>query len=46
MVIFMKKKIVNIILFLAFVAGLFLILYRMDFVLRQKEFSGVQDKFA
>ncbi len=42
----MKKKIINTILFIAFLAGLFLILYRADFVLRQKDFSGAQDMFA
>ncbi len=42
----MKKRLINIILFLAFLSGLFLMLYYANFVLRQKEFSGVQDKFA
>lgn len=42
----MKKRIVNIILFILFIAGLFAILYRANFVLRQKDYSGVQDMFA
>ncbi len=40
------KKIKNVLLFLAFIAGLLLILNYTNFVLRQKEYSGVQDKFA
>lgn len=43
---YMKKKIINIILFLLFFTGLFLMLDYANFVLRQKEYSGVQDKFA
>lgn len=42
----MKKFLVNTILFLLFVAGLVAILYRANFVLRHKEYAGVQDKFA
>ncbi len=43
----MKKKIfVNCILFILFVAGLFVVLDRVNFVLRHKEYAGVQDKFA
>lgn len=42
----MKKRIYNIILFIIFLTGLFLMLYKVNFVFRQKEFSGVQDKFA
>ena len=42
----MKKFIINTILFLLFVAGLVAILYRANFVLRHKEYAGVQDKFA
>ncbi len=42
----MKKKIINAILFIIFIAGLFGMLYRANFVLRQKDFSGVQDMFA
>uniref|UniRef100_UPI0040575539 hypothetical protein n=1 Tax=Acetatifactor sp. TaxID=1872090 RepID=UPI0040575539 len=43
----MKKKIViNSILFLLFCAGLFVLLERTNFVLRHKEYAGVQDKFA
>ncbi len=43
----MKKKIViNSILFVLFLAGLGAILYRANFVLRHKEYAGVQDKFA
>lgn len=43
----MKRKVViNAILFVLFVAGLVVILYRANFVLRHKEYAGVQDKFA
>lgn len=42
----MKKKIINTILFLSFLAGLFVILFRADFVLRQKEYAGAQYMFA
>lgn len=43
----MKKKIViNTILFLLFAAGLVAILFRANYVLRHKEYAGVQDKFA
>ena len=42
----MKKKIINTILFLVFLAGLFVILLRMDFVLRQKEYAGAQYMFS
>lgn len=42
----MKKIVINTILFLLFVAGLVAILYRANFVLRHKEYAGVQDKFA
>ena len=42
----MKKVVINTILFLLFVAGLVAILYRANFVLRHKEYAGVQDKFA
>lgn len=42
----MKKKIINTILFLTFFAGLFVILFRLDFVLRQKEFGGAQYMFS
>ncbi len=42
----MKKKIINTILFLSFLAGLLIILFRMDFVLRQKEYAGAQYMFA
>lgn len=43
----MKKKIaINTILFLLFVAGLVGILYRANYVLRHKEYAGVQDMFA
>ncbi len=41
-----KKIIVNTILFVLFLAGLFLLLNRVNFVLRHKEYAGVQDKFA
>lgn len=43
----MKKKILlNGILFILFIAGLFIVLDRVNFVLRHKEYAGVQDKFA
>jgi len=43
----MKKSILkNGILFVAFLAGLFFLLAKMDFVLRQKEYGGIQDNFA
>lgn len=42
----MKKKIINAILFLSFLVGLLIILFRMDFVLRQKEYAGAQYMFA
>ena len=42
----MKKIVINTILFLLFAAGLVAILYRANFVLRHKEYAGVQDKFA
>ncbi len=43
----MKKKIlINTVLFLLFIAGLAAILYRTNFVLRHKEYAGVQDRFA
>lgn len=41
-----KKIVINTILFMLFVAGLVAILYRANFVLRHKEYAGVQDKFA
>jgi len=42
----MKKRIINIILFVLFVAGLFGLLYRTDYVFRNKEYGGVQENFA
>ncbi len=42
----MKKRILNIILFVLFAAGLFLLLHRADYVLRNKENGGVQENFA
>lgn len=42
----MKKRILNIILFMLFAAGIFLLLYRADFVLRNKESGCVQENFA
>ncbi len=41
-----KKIVVNSILFVLFLAGLFALLGRVNFVLRHKEYAGVQDKFA
>lgn len=41
-----KKIVINTILFMLFVAGLVAILYCANFVLRHKEYAGVQDKFA
>lgn len=43
----MKKRILlNAILFIMFVGGLFLLLAKADFVLRQKQYAGIQDNFA
>ena len=43
----MKKHVLrNGLLFLIFLVGMFLLLTRLDFVLRQKEYAGVQDYFA
>lgn len=43
----MKKKIIiNTLLFILFLVGLGALLFRANFVLRQKEYSGVQDNFA
>lgn len=43
----MKKKVIlNTILFILFVAGLVALLFRANYVLRQKDYSGVQDNFA
>ena len=42
----MKKFLINTVLFVLFVAGLLGILSRANFVLRHKEYAGVQDKFA
>lgn len=42
----MKKILLNTVLFILFVAGLIGLLHRTNFVLRHKEYAGVQDKFA
>lgn len=43
----MKKSVLkNGFLFLLFVAGIFFFLYKADFVLRQKQYGGMQDYFA
>ena len=42
----MKKFLINTFLFVLFLAGLLGLLYRANFVLRHKEYAGVQDKFA
>lgn len=43
----MKKNIFkNCLLFLIFLAGLFFIMAKLSFVLRQKEYAGIQDNFA
>jgi len=43
----MKKSILkNSLLFLLFLAGIFFILAKLSFVLRQKEYAGIQDNFA
>ena len=42
----MKKFLINTVLFVLFTAGLLGILSRANFVLRHKEYAGVQDKFA
>lgn len=43
----MKKRILlNSILFILFIAGLVIILDKANFVLRHKEYAGVQDRFA
>lgn len=43
----MKKRICfDIILFIIFLAGLFWMFVKADFVLRQKQYAGIQDNFA
>ena len=42
----MKKFLINTFLFVLFLAGLLGLLYRANYVLRHKEYAGVQDKFA
>lgn len=43
----MKKKIViNALLFVLFIVGLAAIIWRANFILRHKEYAGVQDRFA
>lgn len=43
----MKKRVcLDILIFSIFLAGLFLVLSKVDFVLRQKQYAGMQDNFA
>ena len=41
-----KDILKDILLFLLFLAGLFFLMAKMSFVLRQKEYAGIQDHFA